>query len=153
MICARDFAFARSAASRARASAGSMLGSGLGLAEGLALGDGEGVAWGDVVGLSVGIGAGVCHVVSPGGGVGVAVPVGGDGDAEGGTVGPSALAGEASSQAKAPTVKVAVRSPLRDNVPARLPEKPHLPVAGAAAGRPWSRAQFIEETRKFSRTS
>lgn len=158
MICASEVAFARSAASRARASAGSVVGDGLGLAEGPA----EGICVGrpGAVGTGVGIGAGVCQVVSPGGGVGVAVPVGvaaavarGEGDAEGGGVGPSALAGEASSQARSPIAQVVVMTPRRDNVPLRLPEKPHLPVAGVVAGRAWSPAQFIEKTQRFSRSS
>jgi len=118
MICASDVAFARSAASRARASAGSTLGDGLGL------GDAIGVAGADDFGTGVRIGAGVCQVVRPGGGVGVAdvadvgaaVGVtGGEGGTEGGGLGPSALAGEARSQASSPIAKVVVSPGLRNN--------------------------------------
>jgi len=117
------------------------------------------VAEADAVAAGVGIGAGVCAVVSPGPGVAVAdadahggADGDGDGQAEGVGVGPSALAGEARSQAASPIAKVVITSPRRDNV-VRLPKQPHLPVAGTGDGRPGSRAQLIEKLAKFSRTS
>ena len=79
---------------------------------GLGLTDGFGVAGADDLGTGVGIGAAVCQVVRPGGGVGVGV-----GDPEGGGLDPSALAGEARSQASSPMAKVMVRIGPRNNVP------------------------------------
>jgi hypothetical protein len=112
---------------------------------GLGVADGIGVAEADDLGIVVGIGAAVCQVVRPGGGVGV-------GDPEGGGLGPSALAGEARSHAPSPIAKVVVTSPRRDNL-VRLPKQPHLPVAGMRDGRPRTRAQLIEKLAKTSRSS
>ena len=88
------------------------------------LGEGKSVAGADDFGMGVGIGAGVCQVVRPGGGVGVAEAVGapavgvagGAGGTEEGGLGPSALAGEARSQASSPIAKVVVRTGLPSNV-------------------------------------
>src|SRR2546423_11214302 len=73
--------------------------------DGLGLVDGTGVAGAADFGAGVGIGAAVCQVVRPGGGVGVGV-----GDPDGGGLDPSALAGEARSQASSPIAKVMVRT-------------------------------------------